>query len=86
MLFIFQAEDPDTTPEITYTIVMGDTDLFSIERKSGMIRTLRPLDRELMARHELIVGTEENNSEGPQATTTVEILVDVSISLAASRY
>ncbi|KAL0881810.1 hypothetical protein ABMA27_001590 [Loxostege sticticalis] len=70
------AEDPDTTPEITYTIVMGDTDLFSIERKSGMIRTLRPLDRELMARHELIVGTEENNSEGPQATTTVEILVD----------
>ncbi|XP_028178475.1 cadherin-99C, partial [Ostrinia furnacalis] len=70
------AEDPDTTPEITYTIVMGDTDLFSIERKSGMIRTLRPLDREMMARHEIIVGTEENSSEEPRATTTVEVLVD----------
>ncbi|XP_037302601.1 LOW QUALITY PROTEIN: cadherin-99C-like, partial [Manduca sexta] len=71
-----QAKDPDTIPEITYTIMIGDTDLFSIDRKSGLIRTLKALDREIAARHELIVGTEENNEQGPGATTTVEILVD----------
>ncbi|CAH0723630.1 unnamed protein product, partial [Brenthis ino] len=68
-----QAEDPDTVPEITYIILKGDTDLFSIDRKSGVIRTLRALDRETAARHELIVGTEENNDGN---TTTVEVLVD----------
>ncbi|KAJ8719097.1 hypothetical protein PYW07_016653 [Mythimna separata] len=71
-----QAEDPDTIPEITYTILMGDTELFSIDRKSGMIRTLKTLDRETSARHQLIVGTEENMDEGPGATTTVEVFVD----------
>ncbi|XP_061704907.1 cadherin-99C [Cydia pomonella] len=71
-----QAEDPDTTPEITYTIVRGDTDLFSIDRKSGVVRTLRPLDREAAARHELLVGTEENDGERPGATATVEVAVE----------
>ncbi|CAK1579521.1 unnamed protein product [Parnassius mnemosyne] len=70
------AEDPDTMPEITYTIIKGDMELFSIDRKNGMIRTVRPLDREMSARHDIIVGTEENNQEGPGATTTVEIIVD----------
>lgn len=58
---------------------MGDTDTFSIDRKSGLIRTLHALDRETMARHEIIVGTEETYEDVPGATTTVEILVDVSI-------
>ncbi|XP_028034875.1 cadherin-99C [Bombyx mandarina] len=71
-----QAEDPDTSPEITYTIMKGDMDLFSIDRKSGLVRTLQALDRETSARHELIVGTEENTEEGPGATTTIEIVVD----------
>lgn len=66
-----KAEDPDTTPEITYTILKGDTDLFSMDRKSGVIRTLRSLDRELSARYELLIGTEEGES-----TTTVEVIVD----------
>ncbi|RVE54613.1 hypothetical protein evm_000734 [Chilo suppressalis] len=70
------AEDPDTTPEITYTIMMGDTELFSIDRKTGLIRTLKPLDRETMARHEIVIGTEENNSDSPKSTTMVEVLVD----------
>ncbi|XP_049870915.1 cadherin-99C isoform X2 [Pectinophora gossypiella] len=70
------ADDPDTVPEITYTILMGDTELFSIDRKTGMIRTLKPLDREMTARHELTVGTEENGEEKPGSTTTVEVLVD----------
>ncbi|XP_061384325.1 cadherin-99C [Danaus plexippus] len=70
------ADDPDTQPEITYTIIMGDTDLFSIDRKTGLIRTLKPLDREESARHELIVGTEENNSDGNGSTATVEVVVD----------
>lgn len=56
---------------------MGDTDLFSIDRKTGLIRTLKPLDREESARHELIVGTEENNSDGNGSTATVEVVVDV---------
>ena len=72
--YSFQAEDPDTTPEITYTILKGDTDLFSMDRKSGVIRTLRPLDRELSAKYELLIGTEEGES-----TTTVEVNVDVSV-------
>ncbi|CAB3235908.1 unnamed protein product [Arctia plantaginis] len=71
-----QAEDPDTLPEITYTILMGDTELFSIDRKTGLIRTLQPLDRELSARYELTVGTEENNGQGAGATATVEVIVD----------
>lgn len=58
---------------------MGDTELFSIDRKTGMIRTLKALDREMIARHELTVGTEENNSQSQGATTTVEVFVDVSI-------
>lgn len=58
---------------------MGDTELFSIDRKSGMIRTLKPLDRETTARHQIVVGTEENMNEGPGATTTVEVFVDVSM-------
>ncbi|CAG5046278.1 unnamed protein product [Parnassius apollo] len=70
------AEDPDTMPEITYTIIKGDMELFSIDRKNGMIRTVRQLDRETSARHEIIVGTEENNQDEPGATTTVEIIVD----------
>ncbi|XP_045496430.1 cadherin-99C [Colias croceus] len=70
------AEDPDTVPEITYTILKGDTESFSIDRKSGMIRTLKALDREMIARHELLVGAEENNGDGKGATTTVEVIVD----------
>ncbi|CAG9579684.1 unnamed protein product [Danaus chrysippus] len=70
------AEDPDTQPEITYTIIKGSTDLFSIDRKTGLIRTLKPLDREESARHELIVGTEENNNDGNGSTATVEVIVD----------
>ncbi|XP_050562726.1 cadherin-99C isoform X4 [Spodoptera frugiperda] len=71
-----EAEDPDTVPEITYTILMGDNELFTIDRKTGMIRTAKPLDREITARHQLIVGTEENGDEQPGSTTTVEIFVD----------
>ncbi|CAH0583152.1 unnamed protein product [Chrysodeixis includens] len=71
-----QAEDPDTTPEITYTIVIGDTELFSIDRKTGMIRTLKALDREMIARHEITVGTEENSSQDQGATTMVEVFVN----------
>lgn len=74
----FQAEDPDTIDEITYTILRGDTDLFAIDRKSGMIRTNMPLDREMAARHEVIVGTEENTSQEQGSIATVEVLVDVS--------
>ncbi|XP_026318531.1 cadherin-99C isoform X3 [Hyposmocoma kahamanoa] len=70
------AIDRDTEPEITYTILKGDMESFSIDRKTGMIRTLKPLDREAQAKHELLVGTEENNAETAGATTLVEVIVD----------
>lgn len=44
-----------------------------------MIRTLKSLDREAQAKHELLVGTEENDSQTPGATTIVEVTVDVCI-------
>ncbi|KAI5636358.1 cadherin domain-containing protein [Phthorimaea operculella] len=70
------AEDPDTVAEITYTILMGDMELFSIDRKTGMIRTVKALDREMSAKHEIIVGTEENSEITDDSTTTVEVIVD----------
>lgn len=69
--------DRDTEPEITYIILKGDTESFSIDRKTGMIRTVKPLDREAQAKHELLVGTEENDSDSTGATTIVEVTVDV---------
>lgn len=72
-----QAEDPDTVSEITYVILRGDTELFSIDRKLGLVRTVKALDRETSARYELVIGTEENNGEKHDAFTTVEVLVEV---------
>lgn len=75
--FVSQADDPDTEKQITYMIKQGDTDLFSIDPKSGVIKTLRGLDYERDHQHILIIGTEENGSESPGATTRVVINVQV---------
>ncbi|XP_076651067.1 cadherin 99C isoform X1 [Halictus rubicundus] len=69
------ADDPDTKKQITYTIKQGDTELFGIDPKTGVIKTIRGLDYERETQHILIVGTEENISDLPGSTT--RILVNV---------
>ncbi|XP_053978004.1 cadherin-99C isoform X1 [Hylaeus volcanicus] len=69
------ADDPDTKKHITYTIKQGDTELFGIDPKTGVIKTLRGLDYERESQHILIVGTEENTSDLPGSTTKVIVNV-----------
>lgn len=58
-------------------IKQGDTELFSIDPKTGVIKTIRGLDYESQSQHVLIVGTEENTSDLPGSTTRVVINVQV---------
>ncbi|XP_011338456.1 cadherin-99C isoform X1 [Ooceraea biroi] len=69
------ADDPDTKKQITYMIKQGDTELFSIDSKTGVIKTIRGLDYESQSQHVLIVGTEENASDLPGSTTRVVVNV-----------
>ncbi|XP_012288920.1 cadherin-99C [Orussus abietinus] len=69
------ADDPDTKKQITYVIKQGDTDLFSIDPKTGVIKTIRGLDYERDSQHILIVGTLENTSDLPGSTTRVVVNV-----------
>ncbi|XP_014233945.1 cadherin-99C isoform X2 [Trichogramma pretiosum] len=69
------ADDPDTKKEVTYVIKQGDTDLFSIDAKTGTIKTRRGLDYERAAQHILVVGTVENTSKLPGATTKIVVNV-----------
>ncbi|XP_012058840.1 PREDICTED: protocadherin-15 [Atta cephalotes] len=69
------ADDPDTKKQITYMIKQGDTELFSIDPKTGIIKTIRGLDYESQNQHVLIIGTAENTSDLPGSTTRVVINV-----------
>lgn len=76
--FVFlQAEDPDTNPKVTYIIKQGPSDLFTIDPKTGVIRTARGLDYELESQYILMVGTLENPGSEPGATTRVIVNVEV---------
>ncbi|XP_026273024.1 cadherin-99C [Frankliniella occidentalis] len=70
------ADDPDTVQRVTYTIRQGPTDLFAIDPKTGVIRTLRGLDFERESQYILVVGTLENPGSGAGATTRVVVNVD----------
>ncbi|XP_076678617.1 cadherin 99C isoform X2 [Andrena cerasifolii] len=69
------ADDPDTKKQITYTIKQGDTELFSIDSKTGVIKTIRGLDYERENQHILVIGTVENISDLPGSTTRVVVNV-----------
>ena len=69
------ADDPDTKKQITYTIKQGDTELFSIDPKTGVIKTIRGLDYERENQHILVIGTVENISDLPGSTTRVVVNV-----------
>lgn len=70
------ATDPDTKPAITYVMVNGDSQLFSVEPQTGHITTTRGLDYEVSPRHTIIVGTRENSEGGPQSTCSVLVAVE----------
>lgn len=70
------ADDPDSVKRVTYVIRQGPTDLFSIDAKTGVIRTTRGLDYERESQYILVVGTQENPGSGAGATTRVVVNVD----------
>lgn len=73
----YQADDADTKKRVTYVIKQGPTEFFSIDPKTGIIRTTRGLDYERENQHILIVGTMENSGNTPGATTRVIVNVEV---------
>ncbi|XP_014216092.1 cadherin-99C [Copidosoma floridanum] len=72
------ADDPDTKQQVTYVIRQGDTDLFSIDAKTGALKTRRGLDYERESQYILTIGTVENTSNLPGASTRVVVnVIDV---------
>ncbi|BES91601.1 Cadherin domain [Nesidiocoris tenuis] len=69
------ADDPDTTKRVTYVIKQGPDDLFKIHPNTGVIKTSEGLDYEMESQYTLIVGTLENNTTKPGATTKVIVSV-----------
>uniref|UniRef100_A0A673ZVS4 Protocadherin-16 n=1 Tax=Salmo trutta TaxID=8032 RepID=A0A673ZVS4_SALTR len=80
-LFTLRAIDLDTgdSGEMTYKITTGDpSGDFHVDRKSGVLSTFRPLDRERRARYSLTVTALDGGSPALSSTATVEVtLLDV---------
>ncbi|XP_052323476.1 protocadherin-16 [Oncorhynchus keta] len=80
-LFTLRAIDLDTgdSGEMTYKITTGDpSGDFRVDRKSGVLSTSRPLDRERRARYSLTVTALDGGSPALSSTATVEVtLLDV---------
>nr|XP_023822931.1 protocadherin-16-like [Salvelinus alpinus] len=80
-LFTLRATDLDTgdSGEMTYKITTGDpSGDFRVDRKSGVLSTSRPLDRERRARYSLTVTALDGGSPALSSTATVEVtLLDV---------
>lgn len=70
------AIDPDTVPEITYVFKNGNSDLFKIDPKTGVIKTIRGLDFEEDPIQELIVGTVENSGRNVSDIIKIKIMVE----------
>ncbi|XP_065211081.1 cadherin-99C isoform X2 [Planococcus citri] len=71
-----KADDPDTVKRITYVIRQGPTDLFAIDKNTGVVKTVKGLDYEKEVQHILIIGTVENPTNKPGATTKVIVNVE----------
>jgi protocadherin-15 len=75
---IVQAEDLDTDTSITYRLVSGDLDKFTVDPVSGAVKTIRGLDFERERTHELVIGTEEGRMLGSNlAGSTCRVAVTV---------
>lgn len=70
------AKDPDTKPEITYVFKNGPSDLFKIDPKTGVIKTVKGLDFEEEQVLEITVGTAENSGRGVGDIIKVRVLVE----------
>lgn len=70
------AQDPDTKPEITYVFKNGPSDLFKIDSKTGIIKTVKGLDYEEEKMLEVVVGTAENPGRGPGDVVKVRVIVE----------
>lgn len=62
-------------------IRQGPTDMFSIDKNTGVIKTIRGLDYEKEVQHVLVIGTLENPGNKPGATTKVIVNVEVGVCL-----
>jgi len=76
-----QAEDQDSLrSEILYTFISGKPkfygDYFSIDRRTGVVRQTRSLDRETASEFEMIIMAEENNENRRRARTKLMIKVE----------
>ncbi|CAB1348859.1 unnamed protein product [Coregonus sp. 'balchen'] len=80
-LFTLRATDLDTgdSGEMTYKITEGDpSGDFRVDRKSGVLSTSRPLDRERRARYSLTVTALDGGSPALSSTATIEVtLLDI---------
>lgn len=70
------AKDPDTVQEITYVFKNGPSELFKIDSKTGVIKTVKGLDYEEEKMLEIIVGTAENDGRGPGDVIKIRIEVE----------
>ncbi|KAG5670886.1 hypothetical protein PVAND_001118 [Polypedilum vanderplanki] len=70
------AKDPDTKPEITYVFKNGPSELFKIDPKSGVIKTIKGLDYEEEKIIEIIVGTAENPGRSSGDIIKVKVIVE----------
>lgn len=69
----------DTIKKITYVIKQGPTDLFTVDPQTGELKCTRGLDYERESNYTIVIGTAENQSDEPGATTKVIIQVEVII-------
>uniref|UniRef100_A0A2I3SRM1 FAT atypical cadherin 1 n=1 Tax=Pan troglodytes TaxID=9598 RepID=A0A2I3SRM1_PANTR len=73
-----EATDKDLGPNghVTYSI-LTDTDTFSIDSVTGVVRIARPLDRELQHEHYLKIEARDQAREEPQLFSTVVVKVSL---------
>ncbi len=69
----FTAEDPDGDP-LTYALEGADAASFAIDRNTGQLRTLAPLDHEARDAYAVVVKAEDDH--GGEATIEVSVTVD----------
>ncbi|XP_026154669.1 protocadherin-16-like [Mastacembelus armatus] len=77
-LFTLRATDPDVgdSGEMNYKITAGDpSGDFHLDRRSGVLSTSRPLDREKWPGYMLVVTAQDQGQPHLSSTTTVEVNV-----------
>ncbi|KAG5673648.1 hypothetical protein PVAND_003676 [Polypedilum vanderplanki] len=76
-VLIAQINNPESVDDVNYVIKKNSAkDLFKIDSKTGEIRIKKELDFEEKSKHELIVGTAENDGENPGDILKIKILVE----------